>query len=180
MNVANPWPHNATKIPNPWMRQAIGYKDAGDIIATGFVTVMHRRDALAYPVVFLYRQYMELALKALIRQAQDYHGIAGDCPHTHRLDGLWRLLRELIQGMGCSSGDETEQTGRLINEFCTIDPLSQAFRYPEDRDGNPCLTAISEVNIVNMQKVVAKIAFLFECVDLMIQGCEWARRQGVS
>ena len=41
---------------------------------------------------------------------------------------------------------------RLIDEFCTVDPLATAFRYPEDREGNPSLPGISTINLRNIKK----------------------------
>ena len=124
-------------FPNGWAFYAMGYKDAADTVVADFVKTTHRRNPLAYPIVFLYRQYLELTLKDLVQQAWRYFESIEEFPKTHRLDDLWHLLRRLVEEMGCSGGDEMQQIERLIGEFCAIDPSSQAFRYPEDRQGNP-------------------------------------------
>jgi hypothetical protein len=53
-----------------------------------------RQDLLVYPVIFLYRQYFELAIKGLIRQGQALLGVPVTVLASHRIDlTLGRVLR---------------------------------------------------------------------------------------
>ncbi len=177
--TATEWRHDAClkHYPNDWLSYAVGYKDAADVVVADFVKGTHRRDPLVFPIVFLYRQFLELSLKYLIRQTRDYPATTDDFATTHKLDDLWRLLRGLLNQACGSGGDEMDQIERLIGEFCAVDPLSQAFRYPEYKDGNPSLPNISYINVVNMRDVVGKIALLLDCVDAAIHANQSAKNE---
>ena len=169
---AEDWWNNAclNYHPNGWAVYASGYKEAADIVVREFCDKCYRQDALLYPAVFLYRQYLELALKDLIRQARDYLDMDDEFPKVHQLDDLWRICRALTEQIaGGSDADLMEQIGRLIGEFCTVDPLSQAFRYPEDKKGNPSLPGIMLIDLANIRDVIQKIAVLLDGADAMIE-----------
>jgi hypothetical protein len=43
-----------------------------------------------------------------------------------------------------------------------------AFRYPEDRDGNPSLPGISNINLRNVKEVIGKIAIILDGASTQI------------
>lgn len=51
--------------PDKWDTYAEGYKSAGDIAVQYVVENNWYQDFLVYPIVFLYRHYLELRLKEL-------------------------------------------------------------------------------------------------------------------
>lgn len=53
-----------------WSIYAIGYKDAADLLVDNIEGNGRQHDFLVYPIVFLYRQYLELAIKDVISHAQ--------------------------------------------------------------------------------------------------------------
>ena len=154
-----------------WQTYTIGYKEAADILVTYVEENPRWQDILVYPIIFLYRQYLELAIKSLIKQARRLQNISEPFPKNHRIDQLWRvcsgLLRDISPG---ESEEEQNQIGRLIDEFCRVDPTSTAFRYPEDRDGNPSLYApvIRHVNLRNLREVMDKISGILDGADAQI------------
>lgn len=114
---------------------------------------------LVYPIGFLYRQYLELVIKDIIREARLLQGIDKPVPASHKLNELWMICHPLLNEI--SPGDSTEelkQVARLIGEFSTVDPLSTAFRYPTDNKGNPSLPGISKINLQVVGEVVDKIS----------------------
>ena len=156
-------------LPDGWALYVTGYKDAADILVSEVEAHGHYHDTLVYPIIFLYRQYLELAIKDLIRQARKLQDVHEPFPKTHRIDELWNICSALLQKI--SPGDsETEQKniGRLIDEFCDIDPTSMAFRYPEDREGSPSLPGIAHINLRNVKEVMAKIAIILDGADAQI------------
>ena len=166
------WWNNAfvNFFPGDWYIYATGYKDAADVLAAHIEEHQVRQDALVYPVMFLYRQYLELAIKILIMQARRLQDISEPIPMTHRINELWKvcsdLLREISPG---DSEEEQNQIGRLIEEFCDVDPTSTAFRYPEDRDGNPSLPpGIRHINLRNVKEVIEKISVILNGADAQI------------
>jgi hypothetical protein len=155
-----------------WTLYAIGYKDAADILVEHIEKHGqhgHPQDFLVYPIIFLYRQYLELSLKDLIRMAQKYLNDLTPFPHHHRINELWKLCDKLLEQI--SPGDSAEyrkEIGRLMEEFAQVDPLSMSFRYPEDKDGNPTLPGLDYINIRNVREVVRKIYIILEGAGAMI------------
>ena len=115
-----------------WIRYVDGYKDAADRLVE-----RHEADFLVYPTMYLYRQYLELQLKSLLRRLYLYHGIQSSYPKTHDLDELWRIARPLIEKKYPQDAADNDHIGARIEEFNRIDPSSLAFRYPEDKKGRP-------------------------------------------
>src|SRR5690349_3397478 len=116
---AEQWNENACLhyAPDGWLTYALGYKEAGDRLVKQLETDWRRQDLLVYPIVFLYRQYLELAIKGVIQQAQVLLGEPKDLPLTHQIDQLWTRCSALLERV--SPGDSLEeqrQIGRLIKE----------------------------------------------------------------
>jgi len=175
---ATTWEHSAclNGFPNVWAFYALGYKRAADILVGEFAEMSRGRDPLVFPIVFLYRQFLELSLKDLIRQARCYLECSTAFPAMHELDKLWRKFCSLLSEINSDAvTDEMRQIERLIDEFCAIDPISQAFRYPEDKQGNPSLPNMNDINVVNVRDVVSKMALLLECVDAMVEQYQSAK-----
>ena len=66
---AEDWYHNAClnwRYDN-WELYASGYNTAGDILVQHIIDTRSDRDTLVFPIVFNYRQYLELRCKEIIR-----------------------------------------------------------------------------------------------------------------
>lgn len=99
------------------------------------------------PIVFLYRQALELQLKAVILgwnaisrlQGKDYLG-GKDIFQEHKLVELLKFGGRIIVDE-MSWKDKFEEVGgyaafkEIIDEFHRIDPRSDAFRYPANTNG---------------------------------------------
>ena len=141
-----------------WGLYASGYKEAADLLVQTVEQRSASQDTLVYPVLFLYRQYLELQIKDLIRQARRLQDVEGDFPKHHRIAELWAICHKLLSEVSPDdSVDELKEIARLIGEFSAIDPSSMAFRYPEDKDGSPSLPGISHINLRNVREVITKI-----------------------
>ena len=147
-----------------WYFYINGYKDAADLLVTHAGEGDPRK--LMYPIMFLYRQHLELALKDLIRDCRRLLGWQEAILKTHRIDELWRLCVGLLDELspGTTDNDETKHTTHLIAEFCTVDPTSEAFRYPEGKDGSPAQFDV-EINLTTVKEVVGKISLLLDCTS---------------
>lgn len=93
-------------------------------------------DLLVFPVVYLYRQYIELRLKQLIGVTC---GLSPKDRRTHDLTRLWRHVRPELERRFPDSLNEFDEVERKIDDFGRVDRTSATFRYPEDRDGQPTL-----------------------------------------
>lgn len=146
-----------------WSLYASGYREAADALVANVEQTSSSQDTFVYPVLFLYRQYLELQLKIMLRTLRHLHDIGRDFPKSHKIDALWDETQKLlIQSFPEQPADEVIETGRLIHEFAKVDPLSTAFRYPVDKDGNPSLPGIRYINLRNIREVMAKIAMLLD------------------
>jgi hypothetical protein len=149
--------------PDRWLIYALGYKEAADRLAAQLRDERGRLDLLVYPIVFLYRQYLELAVKGLIQQAQTLLELPTKLPMSHRIDQLWAECSKLLELV--SPGDSIEeqrQIGRLLQEFSSVDPSSTAFRYPVDAAGNVSVPTIENINVQNVCDVVGKVSVILD------------------
>ncbi len=169
--TAEDWWNNACLNYSPygWTLYARGYKDAADLLVSYVEDGRRSQDTLVYPILFSYRQYLELALKELIKDARSLEGIDEPFTKTHRIDELWGVCQSLLHKISSDEPIEyLDEIGRLIDEFSKVDPTSMAFRYPEDRDGNPSLPGISNINLRNVKEVIGKIAIILDGASTQI------------
>jgi len=73
------------------------YKTAADILVHRTVQNNTDKDALVYPIVFLYRQYLELGLKEIIREGRLFLDEGNEFLKVHRLHDLWPTVKEIIE-----------------------------------------------------------------------------------
>jgi hypothetical protein len=140
------------------------YKTAADILVHHVVQNNTDKDALVYPIVFLYRQYLELRLKEIIREGKLFEDEGNEFPKIHRLHDLWPSVKEIIEKV-YSHEDSNDSSGldvteHVIKEFKAIDPESMSFRYPEDTKGNLHLTGLDYVDIKGLAETIEEV-FLF-------------------
>jgi len=174
-----PWPRKGGKLfkaDDDWWNNAClnpyskdfyeyitGYKRAGDILVSFVKEYKSDQDTLVYPIVFLYRQYLELQLKAIIRDGNlllnDHDGF----DQIHEIDKLWRSCKIiLIKVWPNSPVDDLNAVEEYILQFSNIDQFSFAFRYPSDRDGNFSLSDITYINLRNLADRISEIGSLLE------------------
>jgi len=129
---------------------------------------------LGPPIVFLYRHHLELAVKQLLRECGTRLGRDVVLPMHHRLDELWRFCLSMLAEVspGITAAEEVAQTTRLFDELCRVDPTSQAFRYPEDHQGNPSLSGVGEIELERIHDVVEKISLLLDCISTELSTLE--------
>lgn len=162
--------HNAclNSAGNPIALYIQGYKLAGDILARHVMDTHSEQDFLIYPMVFLYRQSIELRLKEIIKDGNKIAGNGKRFPKTHDLIGLFRECKEIIKEV-CLDGvtADIKKVGNYIKQFSEHDPGSFAFRYPTDIQGKPSLPKLRKklVNIRNMAEIVSKMSSILEAVN---------------
>lgn len=142
-----------------------GYKEAADLMVAASADDRPMRDILVFPIIFNYRQFLELALKY---QIATFGPVVGIEPvwNTHFLDQLWGLFLEMLERYGTEDPDEADPVvGDIILEFAKIDPDTCSFRYPVDRRGNPIPVAFSDLHLPTLADVM-------EAVDGYFRGCD--------
>jgi hypothetical protein len=151
-------------------RYVSGYKEAGDRLVRSLMEDSRHLDLVVYPTVFLYRQYLELRLKQLIREGSYLLEKPFALRKQHRLDTLWYECKSLLKQIEPKVTDqEIAGLEACIIEFHTIDPFSMAFRYHVDTKDNPSLPSdLRYINIPNLAKVMAKINSFLDAVYMTI------------
>lgn len=118
-----------------WWLYADGYRLAADrLTADAQSLTLGQRNSILYPILFLYRQHLELMLKYVILVGQRLRGEPTQPPRHHRLRDLWgegkRVLRERSIRI---SPDDLDRAQHTIDELTALDPSSDLFRYPLDK-----------------------------------------------
>lgn len=167
---ADDWYHNAClnwQYDN-WDLYASGYKTAADILVQYVIETRSERDTLVFPIVFNYRQYLELRCKEIIRVGRMLADEAAEFPKTHDLKKLWELCREIITDSEPSASEaDLEAIDESISQFCAIDSKSQAFRYPVDREGKRSIPdELRVLNLRQLRDVMNRVASFFEGVSM--------------
>jgi hypothetical protein len=107
-----------------------------------------KSDLLLVPAAYLYRHYLELMLKDLVRLGTRLRlaTVAEKQLIHHDLDKLWHLARKVIEAFWPAPPvDDLEAVEHAIVEFHRLDPSGQAFRYPSDTNGNASLSGVPPV-----------------------------------
>lgn len=148
-----------------------GFHETGDLLVAETELSPRRALDLIYPIIFAYRQSLELRLKYLLIV---YAPLAGEEPEhrSHDLKKLWAKCKRVIVFLEGSSrpSDERvfEAVDGLIVEYDAIDPGSDTFRFAHNTKGHPIELAITTLDLVNLRSVVAGVHNFLECVDLHI------------
>jgi len=122
-------------------------------------------DAVIYPIVFLYRHYIELCLKDIVFLGRRLQDDSRPFPKVHNLSALWVEAKQLlVTHYGNDVPPGLQNLNGIIDEFTQHDPNSQAFRYPWDRKGNPHLQEIQHINIRNLQETMDRVASFLGCM----------------
>lgn len=154
-----------------WVMYTAGYKEAGDLLLQN-VLGGGRQNTLVYPIIFLYRHYIELMLKEIILNGWAYLGIAGKFPDKHNIDILWGICKDILQKMDKAVDPEfTKSKGYKetlgvyhaleadLKVFSEWDPNSQAFRYPIDKKGNPMVIDLKSINFKKLLELTGRISY---------------------
>lgn len=141
-----------------WSMYLFGYKKAGDILVDYVGNSRSHQDSLVYPIVFLYRQYVELQLKLIIKEGYQLLSIKKNYKKCHKIDELWRDCKEIITRIWPQETSEMILIDDIITEFSLIDPISTAFRYPTNKNGNLSLPDnLLHINLRNLSDHMQKI-----------------------
>ncbi|HUT60571.1 MAG TPA: hypothetical protein VNA25_22225 [Phycisphaerae bacterium] len=132
-----------------WQTVATGYKRAADLVLDAMLTESTEIDELVFPVLFLYRHWLELSIKDCL----DLSRLAGRMTEEdfknqldHRLEGHLRSLRGAFEdeemqvaiGRGEERHNLSESFAVLetwMRRFSEFDPGSFRCRYPIAKDG---------------------------------------------
>ena len=158
MNACVNWYRDPTEV------YVCRYKEAGDRLVNSVADRSGTADTLFFPIVFLYRHYIELRLKSLLHDGHRLLDREYVQESEHRLSRLWPEVRAiLVELWPAGSEEDLAAIDSLITQFEKIDPRSTTFRYPKDLDGRNSLDIeVPRVNLRNLMEVVGAMSIILE------------------
>jgi hypothetical protein len=157
-----------------WGAYSAGYKKAADLLARRFLKNWQGNDVLTYPIVFLYRQCLELRLKETIILGQklidEPIAIQQQIIEGHKLTELWKPCRKILEKIGDKNYwpkdpvEKLDSVENLIYEFDSKDPKAINFRYPVTKmseGGQPTLPHLNRTGIRNLYNVMQRFDSFF-------------------
>lgn len=151
-----------------WRHYAYSYKIAGDVLVQHVIDTRSCQEELVYPIVFLYRHYLELELKGLFALSKVIHNESVSIPSKHSLTPLFSEVRRAVKSVWPKAPkDDLKAVEAHLREFEEYDPKSDAFRYPVDTEGNPALPAsLERIDLRHLAEIVDGIFNLPQVQDL--------------
>lgn len=114
-------------------------------------------------MLFLYRQTVELQLKALLADAGELLDDPQAVPPRHELPRLWGRVRALLLRVDPGAdGPWFARADAIVTELDALDPGSFAFRYPVDTGGTPSLPEPLLVDPANVRRVFDELFVLLD------------------
>lgn len=152
-----------------WGLYAIGYKNAGDVLVERVAEDRGEADALVYPIVFCYRQYLELILKSVLLEARKYYDIEEPFQSVHSLLAAWRPLRILLERRWPGKPEDPDAVEANLEQIDAVDAGSFAFRYATTKQGDPSLPQeMQRIDLRNLAEVVARIGTFLESCEIAL------------
>jgi hypothetical protein len=157
-----------------WDTYARGYKCAADALVEHAAKHKHELDSLVYPIIFLYRHYLELRMKELILTGSRLPDVAvrEGWRNTHDLTCLWGCCRQVLQKVWPEGPKrDLDAVQNCIQQLAQVDAKSEVFRYPSGRQGESFETKPSHINLRNFAEVVGRVAGLLDSAGMGVSAC---------
>jgi hypothetical protein len=150
-----------------WELYASGYKLAGNSLIEENAGEFFFNVSI-YPIIFLYRHYIELRLKQISIYGNEYF----DNPNTtdkkrndilfreHKLTALWKLSVEVIERLFPEEqGKKLSSMKKLLDRFIEMDNTSFLFRYPIDKYANPnhSMNKRNFISVIRLKEIVNEL-----------------------
>ena len=143
---------------------AEGYKRGADQLVEYLLREGRDQDMLVYPIVFLYRQYLELRLKQIIQEGGRLIGKNGVFPQTHDLEQIWILAKRTIETVYKEDPEPADLMGieQVIKDFAEVDRSSYSYRYPTDKSGNNSIGDRRHINLFSLSEGLKEASGLLD------------------
>lgn len=168
------WPNNAclnyVKGADAWGLYSVGYRAGAERLAEYVIDQHREQDTLIYPIVFLWRHYVELRLKGLLDSARQLTDQPLKANLDHKVLALWQKLRPLLEAIEPNADTETlDAVEEIVSQFDQVDTDSFAFRYPLSKKGIPSLPSeLYHINIRNLTEVMQRVGSFLDSADIML------------
>ena len=152
------------------LHYAQSFKNAADIVVAGVEEGQRSADSVGLAVCFLYRHYIEMMLKGLIRLSPG----RPEYPKHHKIAALWKDCRPLLE-TAFPEGEKsaTDAVATCIKELAKLDPRGEAFRFGLTTTGKPTLRPRTQISLTNLRDVMNRLdgwlAGSYDAMDELLQ-----------
>jgi hypothetical protein len=148
-----------------------GYKTAADELIQHALASKNagRLDTLIFPILFLYRQYIELELKWVFLVYSDADrsvkkSVISDVGHN--LIKLWQKVRAiLLEDATPKEQQDVNIVEDYIEQFHKLDESSFSFRYPITKNLDQILNDERRINLPNLRQRMDELYHFFNGAD---------------
>ena len=141
-----------------------GYRKAGDLLVDAVLEGRESVDFLVYPIMFCYRQHLELTLKRLIKDSCNLLDESIEqykkCLDNHDLTPLWLNCSFLLERTEELPADFKVRVKGAVDFYESYDKKSFSFRYWNDKNGNRSLP--HELKTLHVGKLVKSFSDVFD------------------
>lgn len=126
--------------PGDWWPYVNGYLRAADHLVDKIDAGASGVDSLVYPIMFLYRHYLELAMKENIRAAEWILDRPSELIQGHNLMRWADRLKAALNAISKEFEEDAPKfpdLDRVVKAFHQLDPGSTVARYPLTNDMKP-------------------------------------------
>ncbi|MGO0713250.1 hypothetical protein P5408_010495 [Bacillus subtilis] len=129
----------------------------------------HLSDSLVYPIIYNYRQYLELVLKENILRFQIFFRLPITNTKTHDLKFLLNTLIDILDSFNLGFLISSIQK-KVILDFHEIDENNDAFRFVYDRQGDlNHRYDHKQINLLNLHYTMNEIYNDFNAIDYLFE-----------
>ncbi len=147
---------------------ANGFQKASDILVE-YLEHNPRDDSLVQPIIFGYRQCLELRIKELAATMNQYDTGSAKSPWGHVFSELWQEIRpRILEVIKEEDREAFRSVESVITEFEEFDKKGDAFRYPG-------VVKQLWVDLPNMRDVVGKASMFLSSFNDWWDACLEAR-----
>ncbi|ACM15965.1 conserved hypothetical protein (plasmid) [Bacillus cereus Q1] len=145
--------HVESELPVSGLRQfgyIAGYKDAADELVEQY----EYNEAFVYPIMFMYRQYLELLLKNLNTQLINPVDFSG---HLHDIKYIWNKMFPQVKDQLELKKSPLNHIRDIVYAFASIDPKSSNFRYFWGYGNKPTLKGKISIDLQKLKEDIDKV-----------------------
>lgn len=148
-----------------------GYKNAADTLIDHVLALknVERLDTFIFPILFLYRQFIELELKwvFLVHSPADIPAKKAFIQEMkHDLCKLWSRIKPiLLEEATPEERQDVDTVEDYVMQFDRLDKSSSSFRYPITMKLDQVLNDEQQINLPNLRQRMNELYHFFSGVD---------------
>ncbi len=145
---------------------ATGYREGAEALVKHVLKLGYHEDFFVFPIMFLYRQYVELRLKEIAMMGSRL--VDADPPPEkmmgkHELEPLWKFCRDVVEKANSGPTDDLDNAERTLEKLIWADPGSYSFRYATDKKGGRALPKeLTTIDLVRVNEVMSGVGNLLD------------------